>query len=231
MAPPENFKPALIIVDLQEDFCPPNGSLAVPNGRAIIPTINTLLTLPFSLKIATKDWHPPDHISFATNHPNAQPFTSFTTITNPSNPSEKYESRLWPVHCVQNTPGAELVKELDRGRVERVVEKGMRREVEMYSAFFDPLREPRCCDSGLVRVLREGGVTDVFVVGLAFDYCVKATAVDARREGFGTWVVREGTRGVDAGAWEEVEGELKGEGVVCVDFEGEEVGWVRGLKG
>ncbi|CZR55261.1 related to pyrazinamidase/nicotinamidase [Phialocephala subalpina] len=228
MAPPENFKPALIIVDLQEDFCPPNGSLAVPNGRDIIPTVNSLLNLPFALKIATKDWHPSDHISFAANHPGKQPFSDFATIINPNNPEEKYDSRLWPVHCVQNTPGAELISELDVGKVDKVIEKGQQKEVEMYSAFYDPLKSPRCSDSGLAKVLREERVTDVYCVGLAFDYCVKATAVDAGKEGFRTWVVREGTRGVDAEGWERVEGELKGEGVSCVDFGGEEVGWVRG---
>ncbi|KAF8865353.1 isochorismatase [Acephala macrosclerotiorum] len=231
MAPPENFKPALIIVDLQEDFCPPNGSLAVPNGRDIIPIVNSLLKLPFNLKIATKDWHPADHISFASNHPNKQPFSDFAIITNPNNPDEKYESRLWPIHCVQNTPGAALVAELDISKIDKVIEKGMRKEVEMYSAFYDPLKSPRCSDSGLAGVLRENGVTDVYCVGLAFDYCVKATAVDARREGFRTWVVKEGTRAVDGKAWGDVESELKGEGVECVDVGGEEVGWVRGLTG
>ncbi|KAF4630294.1 hypothetical protein G7Y89_g7848 [Cudoniella acicularis] len=123
-----NFKPALIIVDLQEDFCPPNGSLAVPNGRTIIPTVNKLLTLPFALKIATKDWHPADHISFASNHANKKPYVDFTTIVNPANASETYETRLWPDHCIQNTPGAELVKELEVEKVDKIVEKGMRKE-------------------------------------------------------------------------------------------------------
>ncbi|KAH9220551.1 nicotinamidase [Leptodontidium sp. 2 PMI_412] len=217
------FKPALIIVDLQEDFCPPNGSLAVPNGRSIIPTINTLLTLPFVLKIATKDWHPPDHISFASNHPPKKPFIDTTTVINPSNASETYETRLWPDHCIQHTPGAELVPELDLEKVDKIVEKGMRREVEMYSAFYDPLEKPRCSDSGLADVLRGRGISHVFVVGLAFDYCVRATALDASKEGFRTVVVREGTKAVDPEAWEEVERELKGKGVDVVGVEGEEV--------
>ncbi|KAG4443644.1 hypothetical protein IFR05_000921, partial [Cadophora sp. M221] len=140
--PATSFKPALIIVDLQEDFCPPNGSLEVPNGRSIIPTINTLLTLPFALKIATKDWHPTDHISFASNHAPKKPFIDTVTVINPSNASETYETRLWPDHCIQHTPGAELVPELDIEKVDRVVEKGTRREVEMYSAFYDPLERP-----------------------------------------------------------------------------------------
>merc|ERR1712093_485302 len=95
MAAP-TFKPALIIVDLQEDFCPPNGTLAVDTGRAIIPTVNHLLGLPFALKIATKDWHPADHISFASSHPDKKPFVNTVTIVNPYNASETYETRLWP---------------------------------------------------------------------------------------------------------------------------------------
>lgn len=102
----------------------------------------------------------------------------------------------------------------------------MRKEVEMYSAFYDPLERPRCSDSGLKDLLRERGVSDVFVVGLAFDYCVRATAVDACKEGFRTWVVREGTRAVEPGKWEEVEGELRELGVQVVGVEGVEVGRV-----
>lgn len=143
-----------------------NGSLAVDDGRDIIPTVNKLLSLPFILKVATKDWHPQDHISFASNHSNKKPYVDFTTIVNPSNPEETYETRLWPDHCIQGTKGAELVPELDVSKIDRVVEKGQRREVEMYSAFYDPLEKPRISDSGLAGVLREKGVTDVFVVGM-----------------------------------------------------------------
>ncbi|RDL42524.1 uncharacterized protein BP5553_02503 [Venustampulla echinocandica] len=221
------FKPALIVVDVQDDFCPPNGTLAVPNGRAIIPTVNHLLTLPFAVKIATKDWHPRDHISFASNHVGKRPFVDFTTVVNPENPEETYETRLWPDHCIQNTSGAELLSELDVRGVDLVVEKGMRREVEMYSAFFDPLKSPRACDSGLADVLRERGVTDVFVVGLAFDYCVQATAMDSKAEGFTTCVVREGTKAVDEGTWGTVETSLEDVGVKVVGLDGEEVRRVK----
>ncbi|KAE9368430.1 isochorismatase [Stipitochalara longipes BDJ] len=218
-----NFKPALIIVDLQEDFCPPNGSLAVTDGRNIIPTVNKLLELPFVIKVATKDWHPKDHISFASNHVNKKPFVDFTTVINPSNPAETYETRLWPDHCVQGTEGANLIPELDMDKIDKVVEKGQVKEVEMYSAFYDPLEKPRVSDSGLAGVLREKGVTDVYCVGLAFDYCVKSTAVDAAKEGFKTYVVGEGTRAVDPAVWEEVEGDLKAKGVEVVSLNGEEV--------
>jgi nicotinamidase-related amidase len=203
----------------------------VSSGRDIIPTVNKLLSFPFALKIATKDWHSADHISFASNHADKKPYVDFTTIINPSNPSETYETRLWPVHCVQGTPGAELVHELDIGKVDKVVEKGMRREVEMYSAFYDPLERPRFSDSGLAGILREEGVTDVFVVGLAADYCVRATAVDSAKEGFRTVVVEEGTRAVDPKDWEAVvKGELREKGVGVVSMEGEEVRKVMALS-
>ncbi|KAH7391385.1 isochorismatase [Cadophora sp. MPI-SDFR-AT-0126] len=223
------FKPALIIVDLQEDFCPPNGSLAVEYGRAVIPSINHLLTLPFALKVATKDWHPADHISFASSHPGKNPFIDTVTIVNPLNPNETYESRLWPDHCIQNTPGAALVPELDVSKINKIVEKGMRKEIEMYSAFYDPLQHPRVSDTGLADVLRREGITDVFVVGLAFDYCVRATAEDAKREGFKTVIVREGTRAVDRTNWAHVDRELHSMGVNIVGVEGKEVQRVREL--
>jgi len=181
--------------------------------------------MPFALKIATKDWHPVDHISFAANHPGAQPYTSTTTVVNPVNPSETYETRLWPIHCVQNTPGAELVPELNVNKVDRIVEKGQRKEVEMYSAFYDPLTKPRCSDSGLAGVLKEAGIERVFVVGLAADYCVKATALDAKKEGFRTFIVEEGTRPVDEVAWETTRKEIEEVGVevVSLDQEGIEL--------
>ncbi|TVY16371.1 Nicotinamidase, partial [Lachnellula arida] len=204
----------LTVVDVQEDFCPPNGTLAVPNALAIIPTINHLLTLPFPLKIATKDWHPANHTSFASTHPGTHPFVSTTTITTPLG---SYETKLWPDHCIQDTPGAALLPSLSISRIDHVVEKGQRQDIEMYSAFYDP---HKCVDSGLKDVLAPGGVTDVFVVGLAFDYCVRATAVDAAAEGFGTWVVGEGTKAVDAGAWDEVVRDLKEKGVRVVSVDG-----------
>ena len=108
-------------------------------------------------------------------------------------------------------------------QIDKVVEKGQVKEVEMYSAFYDPLEKPRVSDSGLAGVLKEKGVTDVFVVGLAFDYCVKCTAVDAAREGFRTVVVAEGTRAVDPSTWDQVKEELKAKGVDVVSMEGKEV--------
>ncbi|CAD6441865.1 a989d646-ec67-4469-9dbc-3f3755b89c6b [Sclerotinia trifoliorum] len=222
------FKPALIIVDLQEDFLPPNGSLAVANGRDTIPIINNLLNLPFHLKIATKDWHPSNHTSFASNHPGTKPYTDFTTIINPSNPSETYKTRLWPPHCVQNTLGSEFPFELNTTQISETILKGQHPDVEMYSAFYDPLKNPRCSDSGLAGQLKDEGITDVYVVGLAADYCVKCTAEDSAKEGFKTFILEEGTRAVDPVDWEKIRSSL--EGIKVVSVNGKEVDRVRKLK-
>ncbi|KAF5348677.1 hypothetical protein D9758_006825 [Tetrapyrgos nigripes] len=228
-----SFRPALIIVDFQEDFCPPNGSLAVAEGRTIASTVNKLLTLPFVLRIATKDFHPPDHISFANNHPapNNVPFNSFATIKNPYNGTETETTRLWPVHCVQGTPGAELVPELDIRLVDKVIEKGKDKRVEMYSAFEAPFRNPIEASSGLAQTLKDVGITHVYVVGLAMDYCVKFTAIDAKKEGFETFVVSEGTKAVDPGpgGWGKTEKELDEAGIALISIDGEEVARVSGL--
>lgn len=232
MAAPD-FVPALIIVDFQEDFCPPTGSLAVAGGRDISGPVNELLSLPsFALRIATQDWHPADHISFADNHAGKKPFADSVAVVNPRDPEgqERYDTRLWPVHCVQDTRGAELVPELDAGRVDAVLRKGTDARVEMYSAFYDPFARPRVEDSGLAGMLRDKGVTHVYVVGLAYDYCVRATAADAAREGFVTFVVEEGTRAVDAGAWAECTKGLEEEGVKVVRMDGEEVQRLRPLR-
>ncbi|KAL2157976.1 hypothetical protein VTH06DRAFT_4785 [Thermothelomyces fergusii] len=220
------FRPALLVVDMQEDFCPPNGALAVAGGRDIVPLINALLALPAStvpLKIATKDWHPPDHVSFAANHAGKRAFADTATVTNPHNASESYATRLWPVHCVRATAGAALVPELDAGRLTHTVEKGTDARVEMYSAFYDPFTRPRVSDSGLAGLLRAHAVTHVYVVGLAADYCVRCTAEDAAREGFVAYVVEEATRAVDPAGWEACKREMEGAGVKVVGWEGPEV--------
>ncbi|TGZ80117.1 Isochorismatase hydrolase [Ascodesmis nigricans] len=239
MSPPTPFVPALVIVDLQNDFCPPNGALPVPSGRDVIAPINKLLQLPFVLKIATLDWHPPNHISFADNHPPGNaPFTSETIIPHPENPDRIYKTTLWPVHCVQNTPGAELVSELDQSLLDGVVKKGQDPRVEMYSAFTDPFHEGQqpwdpesnsVCTSDLARTLKEKGVTDVYVVGLAMDYCVKSTAIHAVKYGYRTWVVKEGTKAVagDDGNRDSTR-EMEEEGVKIVGLESDEVAWVQG---
>ncbi|KAI5865681.1 pyrazinamidase/nicotinamidase [Durotheca rogersii] len=219
----DTFRPALIVVDLQEDFCPPNGSLAVANGRDITPFINKLLALPFITKIATKDWHPRDHVSFATNHEGKTPFTDFVTISNPYNESERYETRLWPVHCVQGTRGAELLPELHTHQLNQILEKGTDPRIEMYSPFYDPFTSPRVCDSGLAQTLREKQITHVYVVGLAADYCVKNAAIDATKEGFETYLIEECTRAVDTPGWPECKRNIEASGAKVVSMHGPEV--------
>ena len=188
----------------------------------MIPVINGLLELPFALKVATKDHHPPDHISFASNHKDKKPFTSFITIRNPNNPDEAYESRLWPDHCVAGTAGNELVKELDVMKIDLVLEKGTDPRVEMYSAFRPPLTNPplKESESGLESILKAKGVTDVYFVGLAGDYCVRFSAVDcakAKDAGWNTYVIEEGIRSVDPGtSWEEARAEMLEAGVKVV---------------
>ncbi|KAL3422165.1 pyrazinamidase nicotinamidase [Phlyctema vagabunda] len=227
--------------------CHGNGALAVPEGRAILPTLEHLLGLPFILKIATQDWHPPGHISFASSHTSATattldgahcepaPYTTYTIITNPSNATETYQTRLWPDHCIQETWGARLLPPLlaHHHHIDHVIQKGGLARVEMYSAFYAPLQQPRVGDSGLAALLRARAVSHVFVVGLAADYCVRATAEDAVHEGWTagrTLIVDEGTRAVDQDEWE-TKGrvEVEGAGVRVVKVDGHEVRRVREL--
>jgi nicotinamidase/pyrazinamidase len=157
---------ALLVIDVQNDFTP-GGALAVPHGDEVIARINELIASgDFSPVLATRDWHPPDHGSFAPEGP-------------------------WPVHCVAGTPGAELHPGLDRAGIDEVVDKGQDRGTEGYSAFDG---------TGLAEILRADRVDAVTVVGLATDYCVRATALDALREGFAVTVVSAGTRPVDVEA-------------------------------
>ncbi|KAH8130564.1 nicotinamidase [Trichoderma asperellum] len=227
MAANSEFRPAIIVVDFQEDFCPPNGSLAVPQGRDIAPTVNSLLSLPFTIKIATRDNHPPNHVSFAENHPGAVAFQSHHTIIHPTDPSKSDTTLLWPTHCVQGTPGAELVPELDVSKVNVVVDKGTNPDVEMYSAFWDPFR---VSVSSLGEALKKAQVTDVFVVGLAADFCVKATAESAVEEGYRTYIVEEGTRAVMKEAWEAGgKRQVEKKGIKFVSADGYEIRRVKDL--
>ena len=188
-------------------------------GRDIVPVLNELLQLPFALKVATKDFHPRDHISFASNHPppNNKPFESMITIRNPLNQEESQETRLWPDHCVQGTKGSELLSELDISKVNEIIEKGQDKRVEMYSAFADPFTNPCVSQSGLAEKLRQAGITDVFVAGLAADYCVKYTALDAQKNGFKTWVVGEATKAVDPSSLPDVHKEYERAGVRIIE--------------
>jgi nicotinamidase/pyrazinamidase len=174
---------ALIVVDVQNDFCP-GGALAVPEGDQVIAPIDELArAAPFV--VATRDWHPPDHQSF---EPNGGP---------------------WPVHCVRDTPGAQLHPDIDRSLIDVVIDKGQARDTEGYSGFEH---------TGLEALLRERGAQEVHVAGLALDYCVRATALDARAAGFDVVVHERATRAVEAerGDAERALADLRAAGVKLV---------------
>jgi nicotinamidase/pyrazinamidase len=174
---------ALILVDLQNDFLP-GGALAVPDGDKVIPVANRLQAS-FPLVVATQDWHPANHGSFAASHPGKKVFDQIEL--------NGLTQTLWPVHCVQNTKGAELAAALNRERIVRVFPKGTDCGVDSYTGFFDNGRK----STGLGEWLRAEGVTDVYVCGLATDYCVKFTALDAAQLGFKTWFIEDASRGVN----------------------------------
>ena len=175
---------ALILVDLQNDFCP-GGALAVPRGDETIAVAQRLLPH-FTTIIATQDGHPADHQSFATQHPGRQPGEIIQLGGQPQ--------VLWPPHCVQDTPGAELHARLDRARVTDVIRKGTDPAVDSYSGFFDNNHTKA---TGLAEWLETRWVKRVYVMGLATDYCVQATALDARKLGLDVWLIEDGCRAVD----------------------------------
>ncbi len=177
---------ALILVDLQNDFVP-GGALPVPEGDAVVPVANGLAREGnFDLVVATQDWHPPDHGSFAANHTGRKPGEVIDLHGLPQ--------ILWPVHCVQNSAGAAFLPGLDVGRVEKVFRKGTDPKIDSYSGFFDNGHRKA---TGLGEYLKSRGVTNVYVLGLATDYCVKFTALDARQLGFRTHLVEDASRGVN----------------------------------
>ena len=175
---------ALIIVDMQNDFVE-GGALAVPGGKELVPLVNRLQPH-FDLVIATQDWHPANHGSFATNHPGRKTFELVELGGLPQT--------LWPVHCVQNTPGADFVPGLDRSRWAAVFQKGTDPEIDSYSGLFDNGKRRA---TGLGDFLKERGVDQVYVLGLATDYCVKFTALDTLALGFKTSLIEDASRGVD----------------------------------
>jgi nicotinamidase/pyrazinamidase len=178
---PHPITHALIVVDVQNDFV--TGSLAVPDGAAVVPVVNRLREA-FATVVFTKDWHPANHGSFAVHHPGKQAFEQIELNGLPQT--------LWPVHCVQGEAGAELVAGLNTGSA-HVFLKGTDPEIDSYSGFFDNGRRKA---TGLGEFLKTNGITDVFVCGLATDYCVKATALDAARLGFQTHLIEDASRGI-----------------------------------
>jgi nicotinamidase/pyrazinamidase len=175
---------ALILVDIQNDFLP-GGALAVPDGDKIIPLANRLQAA-FPLVIATQDWHPANHGSFAANHPGKKLFEQIELNGLPQT--------LWPIHCVQGTRSAELAKELQRERIAKIFPKGTDAGIDSYSGLFDNGHRK---STGLGEWLKAKGVTEVYVCGLATDYCVKFTALDAAQSGFKTYFIEDASRGVN----------------------------------
>lgn len=187
---------ALLVIDVQTDFLP-GGALAVPEGDAVIGPINRLAAV-FPHVVVTQDWHPPGHASFASRHPGRQAFDTVAMAYG--------DQRLWPDHCMQGTPGSDLAADLRVERAELVIRKGHHPGVDSYSAFLEADRRTR---TGLAGYLTERGLTRLFLTGLATDYCVRWSALDARAAGFETFVIEDAVRGIDrdgtAQAWAEME--------------------------
>ncbi len=174
----------LLIVDIQYDFCA-GGSLAIPGGDEVVPLINRLSGA-FAHAALTQDWHPRDHLSFASEHEGRQPFETVRLSYG--------MQTLWPEHCVQGTPGAGFHRDLNVPHAEFIIRKGFRREIDSYSAFFENDRRTR---TGLAGYLHERGIKRVFIAGLALDFCVRWSAEDARTLGFDAVVIEDACRAID----------------------------------
>jgi len=177
---------ALILVDLQNDFCP-GGALEVPLGDEVIPIANALMEEPFfDLVVATQDWHPANHKSFAANHPWRKPGQVIEV--------NGLEQILWPIHCVQESFGAEYHKKLDTDNIDHIFPKGTDPEIDSYSGFYDNGHRK---STGMGEFLQKKGVKEVFIMGLATDYCVKYSVLDALEFGFKTYLLVDACRGID----------------------------------
>ncbi len=175
---------ALLLVDIQNDFCP-NGALEVPRGDEVVPVANRLMDR-FELVVATKDWHPADHKSFAAQHPWRKPGDVIDL--------NGLEQILWPMHCVQESYGSEFHKDLNTDKIDHIVYKGVDPEIDSYSGFYDNGHRKA---TGLAEYLRDKGVEELYIVGLAADVCVYYTVLDALELGFKTHLVTDGVRGID----------------------------------
>ncbi|WP_433590034.1 bifunctional nicotinamidase/pyrazinamidase [Pseudomonas koreensis] len=181
---PISPRTALLVIDVQNDFTP-GGKLAVPEGDLIVPVINRLGGL-FKQVVIAQDWHPAGHASFASSHPGRKPYD---VIQLPYG-----EQTLWPQHCMQGTAGAEFHPELDLPHAQLIIRKGCNPDIDSYSAF---LEADRRTTTGLAGYLKERGVDTVYMVGLALDFCVMFSALDARAAGFNTFVVLDACRAID----------------------------------
>ncbi|WBA42434.1 bifunctional nicotinamidase/pyrazinamidase [Hymenobacter canadensis] len=190
---------ALLLIDIQNDFVP-GGALAVPGGDAVIPLANALQPR-FELVVATQDWHPAGHGSFASSHPGRQPFEQTDLHGLPQT--------LWPDHCVQGTPGADFHPALNQHRIEAIFRKGTNPDLDSYSGFFDNGHRK---STGLADYLRGRGVTQVYLAGLAADYCVYFSAKDALQEGFEVFFIEEATRAISVEGYQQARADLEQRG-------------------
>lgn len=195
-------KQALLVIDVQNDFCP-GGALAVEDGDNIVPIINRMMD-DFDHVILTQDWHPAGHSSFASSHEGK---TSFELVTMPYG-----QQVLWPDHCVQGTEGAAFHADIEVDRAELIIRKGFRPQIDSYSAFFE---NDHATPTGLAGYLSERGITSLVLAGLATDYCVAYSAIDAKKRGFEAEVVLDACRGIDLdGSLERMKREMQDVGVV-----------------
>lgn len=176
---------ALLVVDIQNDFLP-GGALSVKEGNLIIPVVNRLMAKNFDGVVATKDWHPSDHVSFAENHKDLKVGDHIDL--------DGFDQILWPRHCVQGTQGAEFAQALDTKFIQKVFYKGTHSRIDSYSTFYD---NEHLQSTGLDLYLKERGVDTLYIVGLATDYCVKYSALDALNLGYNVYIVVDACRGVD----------------------------------
>lgn len=189
----------LIIVDIQNDFLE-GGSLAVPNGNDVIPVLNEIQK-DFDLIVATQDWHPQNHKSFAAKHPGKNEFEVIDL--------NGLQQVLWPVHCVQGSFGAEFHKDLEKNNIEAIFRKGMDPEIDSYSGFYDNGKRK---NTGLFGYLKDRKVSEVYVAGLAADFCVYFTANDAIDLGFKTTIIEEASKPIDDENWEKLKLDFKQKG-------------------
>jgi len=184
MQSPPGEKDALLIIDVQNDFCT-GGALAVPGGESVVPVINRLAKR-FPHVLLTQDWHTPEHQSFASSHPGKQPLETTEVAYG--------EQILWPDHCVQGTEGAEFHPDLSVPHAELILRKGFRRNIDSYSAFYE---NDQKTPTGLTGYLRERGFENLYLAGLAFDVCVYYSALDGHKEGFNVAVIEDACRAID----------------------------------
>lgn len=195
---------ALLIVDLQNDFCP-GGALEVAEGDQIVPTVNKLVNV-FDAVIQTQDWHPAGHSSFASSHEGKNPYDTIEV--------DYGEQVLWPDHCVQGSMGAEFHPELNTLKTQVVIRKGFRKAIDSYSTFFE---NDQKTTTGLTGYLKERGITDLYTVGLATDFCVKWSVLDGIDEGFNMHIVKDAVKGIDLnGSLDQAWKEMKEKGVSVV---------------